>query len=290
MMKLTKDEKRAIPFLLPGLIVTAILIVYPLFYIVTMSFSDNSFGGGGFAGIKNYVSLFHNPQFPKAIRSTLWWTFGTVVLSYAIGTLLALLINRKSIKLKGFWRGMIFIAWIIPGVVKATTWKWMFRTDGGIINYMLQSLGVISKNIPWLTSSKFALLSVIIVQVWSCAPYVMLMMTAGLQQLPADLYESAELDGATWYEKLLHITFPLLKDISFICILMVLVWAINEFSLIFIMTQGGHDTTTLAMLVYNQFKVLNINLASASAIMQLLITMIFAGIYVRCVVKEDEEE
>ena len=92
------------------------------------------------------------------------------------------------------------------------------------------------------------------------------------------------------YEKLLHITFPLLKDISFICILMVLVWAINEFSLIFIMTQGGHDTTTLAMLVYNQFKVLNINLASASAIMQLLITMIFAGIYVRCVVKEDEEE
>ena len=146
------------------------------------------------------------------------------------------------------------------------------------------------KNIPWLTSSKFALLSVIIVQVWSCAPYVMLMMTAGLQQLPADLYESAELDGATWYEKLLHITFPLLKDISFICILMVLVWAINEFSLIFIMTQGGHDTTTLAMLVYNQFKVLNINLASASAIMQLLITMIFAGIYVRCVVKEDEEE
>ena len=236
MMKLTKDEKRAIPFLLPGLIVTAILIVYPLFYIVTMSFSDNSFGGGGFAGIKNYVSLFHNPQFPKAIRSTLWWTFGTVVLSYAIGTLLALLINRKSIKLKGFWIGMIFV------------------------------------------------------QVWSCAPYVMLMMTAGLQQLPADLYESAELDGATWYEKLLHITFPLLKDISFICILMVLVWAINEFSLIFIMTQGGHDTTTLAMLVYNQFKVLNINLASASAIMQLLITMIFAGIYVRCVVKEDEEE
>ena len=108
---------------------------------------------------------------------------------------------------------MIFIAWIIPGVVKATTWKWMFQTDGGIINYMLQSSGVISKNSPWLTSSKFALLSVIIVQVWSCAPYVMLMMTAGLQQLPADLYESAELDGAGFWSKNIHITVPAMKGI-----------------------------------------------------------------------------
>lgn len=286
--KITKDEKRAIPFLLPGLIVTAILIVYPLFYIITMSFSDNSLEGGGFAGFSNYVSLFHNPQFPKAVKTTVWWTIATVFFSYAIGTILALLINRKTIKLKGMWRGLIFIAWIIPGVVKATVWKWMFQTDGGIINEMLMRAGIISENIPWLTSSRFALISVIIVQVWACAPYVMLMMTAGLQQLPMDLYESADLDGAKWYQKLNHITFPLLKDISFICILMVLVWAINEFSLIFVMTQGSHDTTTLAMLVYNQFKVLNINLASASAIMQLLITMVFAVVYVKFVIKEDE--
>ena len=131
------------------------------------------------------------------------------------------------------------------------------------------------------------MLSVIIVQVWACAPYVMLMMTAGLQQLPMDLYESAELDGANWHHKMLHITLPLLKDVSFICILMTLVWAINEFSLIWIMTSGGHNTTTLSLLVYNQFKVLNINSASASAVMQLIITMVFAGLYVKFVIKED---
>ena len=183
---------------------------------------------------------------------------------------------------------MIFIAWVIPGVVKATAWKWMMQTDGGIINHMLKSAGVINKNIPWLTSNKYALLSVIIVQVWACAPYVMLMMSAGMQQLPEDLYESADLDGASWWQKIIYVTIPLLKDVSFICILMVLVWAINEFSLIFIMTQGAHNTTTLAILVYNQFKVLNVNLASASAIMQLLISMIFAVVYVKFILKEDD--
>lgn len=156
-----------------------------------------------------------------------------------------------------------------------------------MINHILLSLGLIQKEIPWLTSRDYAMLSVIIVQVWACAPYVMLMMTAGLQQLPMDQYESAELDGANWHQKMLHITLPLLKDVSFICILMTLVWAINEFSLIWIMTSGGHNTTTLSLLVYNQFKVLNINSASASAVMQLIITMVFAGLYVKFVIKED---
>lgn len=284
---LTRDEKRAITFLLPGVLVTALLIIYPLVYIVSMSFSEDAMNMSGFAGLTNYTKLFKNPQLPKAIVNTLNWTLATVIFSFLIGFGLALLINRRSIRLKGFWRGAIFIAWIIPGVVKATAWKWLFTTDGGMINHILLSLGLIQKEVPWLTSRDYAMLSVIIVQVWACAPYVMLMMTAGLQQLPMDQYESAELDGANWHQKMLHITLPLLKDVSFICILMTLVWAINEFSLIWIMTSGGHNTTTLSLLVYNQFKVLNINSASASAVMQLIITMVFAGLYVKFVIKED---
>lgn len=284
---LTRDEKRAIPFLLPGVLVTALLIVYPLGYIFSMSFSENAMNLEGFAGLANYVKLFKNPQFPKAIVNTLNWTLATVIGSFFIGFVLALLINRKTVRLKGFWRGLLFVAWIIPGVVKATAWKWLFTTDGGMVNHILRSIGLIGKDIPWLTSQKYAMLSVIIVQIWACAPYVMLMMTAGLQQLPNDLYESADLDGATWWHKIVHITLPLLKDVSFICILMTLVWAINEFSLIWIMTSGGHNTTTLSLLVYNQFKVLNINSAAASAVMQLLITMVFAGLYVKFVIKED---
>lgn len=286
-LKLTREEKKAIPFVLPGVIVTALLTVYPLGYIFFMSFSDNAMGAGGFAGFYNYIRLFRNPMFGQTILNTVKWTLSTVILSFLIGFLFAMLINRKGICLKGLFRSLIFVAWIIPGVVKATAWKWLFATDGGMANHILLSLGVIDEAVPWLTSPKYAMLSVIIVQIWACAPYVMLMMTAGLQQLPKDLYESADLDGASWFKKLIYITLPLLKDISFICILMLLVWAINEFSLIWIMTSGGQNTTTLSLLVYNQFKVLNLNAASASAVMQLLMTMIFAVLYVKFVVKED---
>ena len=270
---LTRDEKRAIPFILPGIIVTALLIVYPLIYIFSMSFTDQS-SVGSFSGLYNYLRLFKNPQFMKTVSNTLKWTLSTVVFSFLLGCAYAMLIHRKGIKGKGFWRSMIFIAWIIPGVV-------------GMANHILESIGLIKEPIPWLTSPQFAMVSLIIVQVWACSPYVMLMMTAGLQQLPADLYESADLDGAGWLKKTCYITFPLLKDISFICILMLLVWAINEFSLIWIMTSGGQNTTTLSLLVYNQFKVLNLNAASASAVMQLLVTMFFAVLYVKFVVKEE---
>ena len=284
---LTRDEKKAIPFILPGVAVTALLIIYPLFYIISMSFSENAIGQSGFAGLTNYLRLFKNPMFTSSIWNTLVWTLGTVIPAFLIGFILALLINRRGMRIKGVFRSLIFVAWIIPGVVKATAWKWLFTTDGGMINHLVMSIGVIEKEIAWLSSPQYAMLSVIIVQVWACAPYVMLMMTAGLQQLPRDLYESAELDGAGWFKKLWYITLPMLKDVSFICILMLLVWAINEFSLIFIMTSGGQNTTTLSILVYNQFQVLNINSASASAVMQLLITMIFAALYVKFVIKEE---
>lgn len=284
---LTKDEKKALPFLLPGVLVTALLIVYPLFYVFTMSFSDNAIGRSGFAGFNNYVRLFHNPQFSRAINNTLVWTVYTVLFSFVLGFAMALLINGKRIRMKGMWRSLLFIAWIIPGVVKATAWKWLFTTDGGMVNHLLGSLRLISGPVPWLTSPKWAKTAVIIVQIWACAPYVMLMMTAGLQQLPTDLYESADLDGANGLQKMVHITLPMLKDVSFICILMLLVWAINEFSLIWTMTSGGQNTTTLSLLIYNQFKVLNLNSASASAVMQLCVSMVFAVLYTRLVLKEE---
>ncbi len=286
---LTRDEIKAAPFVLPGFIVSAVLIIYPLFYIFSMSFSKNSIGQSGFVGFKNYSKLFSNPQFGKTMINTIEWTISTVVLSFLIGFILALIINGSNVRFKGFWRSMIFIAWIVPGVVKATAWKWLFTNDGGMINQILQTLGIINSPVPWLINSKYSMLSVIIVQVWACSPYVMLMMTAGLQQIPRDIFESASIDGINGFQKIYKIILPMLKDITFISVLLVLIWAINEFSLIWIMTSGGPggSTTTLSLLVYNQFKVLNLNAASASAVMQLIISMIFAGIYVKSVLKGD---
>lgn len=286
---ITAEERKAIPFVLPGVLLSAVLIVYPLIYIITMSFKNNALGQSGFAGITNYQKLFKNPMFADAAGNTLVWTVSVVVCTYLIGLFLALLINNNKIKHKGFWRSTIFIAWIIPGVVKATTFKWIFTTEGGLVNHMLQSVGLINEAIPWLTSPKFAMGTMVFMQVWSCAPYVMIMITAGLQQIPKDIYESSDLDGANWIQRLLRITLPMIKDISFICLLMIFIWAINEFALIWITTSGGPvgSTTTLSLLIYNQFQVLNMNAASASAVMQLLISIIVAIVYVRMVIKED---
>jgi ABC-type sugar transport systems, permease components len=285
--QLTRDEKRAIPFILPGVLVTLVLILYPLIYIIRMSFTDNS-AGGKFAGFTNYMKLFNNPQFSSAIANTFQWTLFSVVFSFIIGFGLALIIHRKGVRLKGMWRALLFITWIIPGVVKATAWKWLLTTDGGMFNHIAMSLGIIDTPILWLTSPSMALTSLIIVQVWATAPFVMLMMTAGLQQLPQDIYESANIDGASGWQKTIKITLPMLKDLSFICLLMLLVWAINEFSLIWIMTSGGHNTTTLSLMIYNQFQVFNLNAASASAVMQLLIAMVFAGLYVAFLTKKGD--
>lgn len=282
---ITREEKKAIPFILPGIIVSAILIVYPLLYIIRMSFSDNALTGGGFAGIQNYLRLFRNPQFLQVLMNTAKWTIATVFAAFVLGFMLASFINFKGVKLKEAWRSLAFIAWVIPGVVKATAWKWLYTSDGGMINHILMSLGITNESIPWLTNSRYALWSIIVVQIWATAPYVMLMMTAGLQQLPKDYYESADLDGANLFQKVFYITIPQLKDIIFICILMLFVWSVNEFSLIWIMTSGGQNTTTLSLLIYNQFKVLNLNAASASAVMQLILSMIFAGVYIKFVGK-----
>lgn len=287
-MKLTKDEKKAIPFVLPGLLLSFLLIAYPLVYIITKSFSNNSFvaSSSGFAGFQNYISLFRNPQFSMALKNTFKFTFGSVCGGFIIGLVLALLINSKNVRFKGFWRSLVFIAWVIPGVVRATTFKWMYQTDGGILNHMLMLLGMITDPIPWLTNSKYAIWSLVLVQIWSTAPYVMLMTTASLQQIPRDLYESAEIDGAGGLRRFFSITLPSIREICFLVILLLLIWALNEFSLIWVTTSGGQNTSTLSILIYNQFKVLNLNGASASAVMQLILTMFFAGLYIKLKKKE----
>ena len=285
-MKITRDELRAIPFLVPGLLASVALIIYPLVYILRMSFMENAIGGtGGFAGFDNFVRLSRNPMFANALRNTFQFTFTTVVFSFIVGFGLALLIQRKGIRFKGLWRSILFITWIMPGVVKATSWRWLFTTEGGMLNHMLMSSGLTDSPIPWLTSPRFALTSIIIVQIWATAPYVMLMMTAGLQQLPQDVFESADIDGATWFDKIIRIALPMLKDVSFICVLLLMVWTINEFALIWIMTSGGQNTTTISIMIFNQFQALNLNAASASAVLQLAITMLFAAVYVALITR-----
>lgn len=286
---LTQEERRAIPFVLPGFLVTCILILYPIFNITYLSFVSGDLSNKKFVGLKNYFDLNRSPQFSQAVSNTAIWTIITVVFSFALGLIAALLIEQNSIKFKGLWRSILMISWIMPGVVKATAWNWLYSQDYGMLNHMLVSIGIIKEPIPWLISSNFSLLAVIILQIWACFPFAMLMFSAGLQTIPKDIYEVGELDGASGFKKTFYITIPLLKDVAFITFLMILMWSINEFALIWIVTHGGPagSSTTLSLLIYDQFRIMNLGGASASAVLQLVFSMIFAVLYVMTVGKGD---
>jgi len=278
--RFTADERRGIAFAAPGLIVMALLIMYPIMSVLRLSFVD---AGSAFVGFDNYVSVFKSPMFGQMLGNTAVWTAGTVAVSFALGTAAALLLNQDFVRGRGLWRTVLMLSWITPGVVKAVVWKWLYSYDFGMLNHMLLSAGIVKEPVAWLSSTSLALPSVMLVQIWETFPYAMLMLSAGLQAIPRDLYEVADLEGASGLQRLKHITMPLLKDVSFIALLILIIWSLNGFTLIWIMTQGGPagSTEVLALSIYGRFRDFDISGAAAISVLQLVVSLIFAIWYIR---------
>ncbi|MFC4600513.1 carbohydrate ABC transporter permease [Cohnella hongkongensis] len=281
----TASERRGIAFVAPGLLVTTLLILYPILSVLYYSFVNE---GSAFVGLDNYSSVFRSPLFGKMLGNTAIWTVGTVALAFAIGTGAALLLNQDFVRGRNLWRTVLMLSWITPGVVKAVVWKWLYSYDFGMLNHMLMSLHLIREPVSWLSSTSLALPSVMLVQVWETFPYAMLMMSAGLQAISKDLYEVADLEGASGTQRLRLITLPLLKDVIFIALLILIIWSLNGFTLIWIMTQGGPagSTEVLALSIYDRFRDFDIHGASAISVLQLLISLVFAIWYIRRSAKE----
>lgn len=265
-------------FILPGFIVIGLLISYPLVSNVIMSVSDD-----GVFSIDNFIRIIENPSFIITLRNTLLWMFSTVVLATTLGFCSAILIEQNFVKHKVFWRSLILLAWITPGIVKAHTWKWLFSYDFGMLNYMLVSIGLIKEPVYWLTSANTAFLAVVIIQVWSEFPYVMLMISAGIQSINTEYYDCARLDGASYFRYIWSIVIPIIRDVVFISILLLTIWSINTFSVIWIVTQGGPygSTNILSIDIYRKFLMFDLGGASATALLQLSISLIITIIYIR---------
>lgn len=285
----TFGDPRGWAFIGPGLLITILLISYPVLYILYLSFVD---------GIKspklvlfnNYLKIINLNNFGEILENTVIWTITTVVFAFLLGLISALLIEQSFVKGKRFWRSILLLAWVTPGVAKATIWKWMYSQDFGILNYLLTSLHIVKQPIAWLSSTQMSLPSVIIVQIWSSFPFAMLMLSAGLQAIPTELYEAAKLDGANSLQTLRHVVIPMLNNVIFITVLILSIWALNEFSVIWIITQGGPagSSQVLALKVYELFRSFDINAAAATAVMQLVISLIFASFYLRATLKRQE--
>lgn len=262
-------------FILPNFIGFAIFILVPVVFSFVLSVMKwDGFTAMEFVGLQNFANIFKDRVFRAALRQTIVFSVFTVIFSMIAALGLALLLNTK-IKFVNFFRSAIFFPYVASIVAVGAVFKAMFLKDGGPINQFLSMIGVPAELLPgWLSSTKWALMAVIIVQVWKNMGYFMLIYLAALQDIPSSLYEAASIDGASKWRQFRSITFPMLTPSHFFVFIMLTINSFKTFDLIFALTEGspGTSTTLLSMYIYNQsFISWNYGSASAAAIILLLI-------------------
>jgi multiple sugar transport system permease protein len=278
----------AASFMAPAAIYLVVMFCYPLYYNVSMSlreFTVGSFltGDAPFVWFDNYADVFADPLFLKALVTTAIFTVLSIAGQMTIGMLLALFFWRRFPG-NAAMRALLLAPWLLPLVVSASVWQWMFAQDYGIINYLLVSLGIVEAKVPWLVDPTAALAAVIITNIWIGIPFSMAVFHSGLQALPAELLEAAELDGARPVQRFFRITLPLLKPLTAIVFVLSVTYTVKVFDLIFVLTRGGpaDATQTLAVFSYKlSFRLFEFGPGAAVGNVLVLISLFFAFFYIR---------
>ena len=275
-------------FLLPVVVYLVAFYAWPLYRNLDLSlhkYTVRSFvqGGAPFSGLDNYRTVIDNPTFWPALTHTVVFTGVSLLFQFTIGMALAVFF-AQNFRLSATLRALFLVPWLLPLIVSSSTWSWMLNSDSGVVNALLTSIGLDPVN--WLTSPRWALTSVIIANVWIGIPFNLVVLYSGLQAIPADLYEAAALDGATGWQRFRRVTFPLLRPVSAITLLLGLVYTLKVFDIIWIMTKGGPTdaSTTFATWSYKlSFGNLLPQFGPGAAVGNLLIIMalIFGLLYIR---------
>ena len=287
-------EYEGIWFLLPALIYMLVMIGYPLVYNIVLSFKNldvKTFKGNtaAFVGLENYQAIFADPVFQKAFGNTIKYTICCLLIQFTIGFLFALFFNKKF-PLSGPIRGLLLVAYMMPMSVTALLGRNMLGVSEGVINDLLLNLNIIRQPIEWLTSSKTALLGVILTNCWVGIPFNMLLLTTGLSNIPEDVYESASIDGANGIQKFIFMTLPLLKSSILSVLMLGLIYTFKVFDLVYIMTSGGpvNSTEMLATYAYKlSFGQYKFSMGSAGAVILFLCLFIVGIGYLKLTMNEE---
>lgn len=249
----TRKTLVGLSFILPNFIGFFCFVLIPVVFSFLLSVMEwDGFNEMTFAGLSNFRSLFRDRVFKTALINTVYFSVVGVLVTAFLALALAILINRK---LKGIsvFRSAIFFPYVAPVVAVAAVWNALFMRDFGPVNSVLQAIGI--ANPPgWFTSTKWALPAVIVVWIWKNMGYYMILYLAGLQDVPRQLYEAAEVDGANKWDQIRYITFPMLTPVHFFVIIMLTINSFKTFDLVYALTQGGPGTATtvLSQYIYNQ--------------------------------------
>lgn len=281
-------------FVIPAALFVAVFFGYPIVKNVIMSFQDYSTktfftGEAPWVGIQNYVQVFSSSVFTTSLINTGLFTVGSIVMQFVIGLSLALFFKR-NFPLAGFLRGLLLLPWLLPLIASSAVWKWLLDQDSGALNQFLHIFGVAP--VPWLSSPNLALIAVIGVNIWLGIPFNTTILYSGLQAVPEELYEAASLDGATGWKAFRHITWPSIRPVVSVVIVLGVVYTLKVVDLILGLTGGGpaNSTQTLATNAYHQ-SFINFQFGIGAAVSNVLIVVsfVFAMVYLAITRKAVDE-
>jgi multiple sugar transport system permease protein len=285
------ESRLARVFMTPSIVTMAVVAAFPVIFAIILSlYAYRGRQRTGFAGLGNYVEAFTDPRFWDSVIATFVFTIFSVTFEFIIGMGFALIMNRAFFG-RGVTRATILIPWVIPTVISAQMWFNMFNITPGFVNYVLPG---VPADFNWLGSENWAMFSIIFADVWKTAPFVALLLLAGLQTIPEDLYEAGRVDGATAVQRFRNITLPLLKPAILVALLFRTVDALRIYDLPAVMTGGAFGTETLSVLV-QQFVVqtpdpgLGSAFSTLTFIVVLGVGIIFVGMLGRDLVLGTEE-
>ena len=274
-------------YILPALAVMIVVIAYPIYYTVYLSFFDTppSSPNWYFNGVENYKTILSDSTYTfwDSTKNTVVWTVGSTFFAFILGFAAALLVHREFV-MRGLVRGLLLVPWVISAVPAAYIWRWMYHSDYGLISGTLMQLGIVKSPVIFLDSVDLALPALIVVNVWKEFPFAMIMLLAGLQTVPSGLLRAARVDGAGAWQTFINVTVPHLRGVIVITTILLFVQNLNSFTLPFIMTGGGPANSSMIWIVkiyLLAFQDLRYGLASAFAVILFLLMLVLGYFYVK---------
>jgi len=288
-----RGEARAgLLLLLPITLAVSVLFVYPFGTAVWLSFTDKDLIRAGYQiiGLANYAELLQDPEFWRSLGNNVVYAVATTVLSTVLGLLVALVLNRP-LHGRGLLTAIIIFPYVVPTVVAALDFKWLFNDFFGVVNYLGVATGLLAKPRAWLGSPDTAMASVVVVSTWRFIPFAVICLLARLQGIPRDLYEAARMDGASSWRQFRDVTLPMLKSVLVIVVLLRAIWMFNMFDFIWLLTGGGPAGATqhLPVLAYLKvFREFQLGAGSALSLVMFAFLVLCLALYVR-IAPVDEE-
>jgi ABC-type sugar transport system permease subunit len=273
-------------FVVPFVVLAAVFMVYPVVEAVRMAFlSYNPLRPDltTFVGLANFAFIFEDPLFWDSFWQATVWTVLSIVFQTVFGVGIALLLHQALAGMAIF-RGLLLFPYIVPTVVIALIWRWIFNPEIGVVNHALLAAGLIRAPIYWLSTPDMAMASTIMLNVWKYTPFVVICVLARLQTVPLELYDAAKVDGAGVIRRFLDVTLPQLKEVLIVVIVFRTIWTFNKFEEIYLLTKGGPGTSTFNLAVYSfEQSIASLRLGVGAATGVVMMVMLFLGsvIYLR---------